>query len=154
MYDVIIHECTRNDLDTICRMEKDWVEENITYGQVEISREIFVKYLGRYFLVAEVETEVVGYIWGAVEISQGPQTSEDSAVVPAGEPYLAINGIYVMPGYRDRGIGSRMLDSLQQAARNNGVRQFLTGTDNKDLDRTLRFYRGHGFEIWKVQLFK
>ena len=104
--------------------------------------------------MAEVETEVIGYIWGAVNISQGPQTSEDSAVVSAGEPYLAINGLYVMPGCRDRGIGSKLLDSLQQAARDNNVRQFLTGTDNKDLDRILRFYRGHGFQIWKVQLFK
>ena len=46
MNDIVIRECTRNDLDAICQMEKDWVEESITYGQVEISREIFVKHLG------------------------------------------------------------------------------------------------------------
>lgn len=146
-----IRTCTEVDLDAVVRLQRAWAEEEITYGYAPATREALLPLLGPYFLVAEDETIVVGFACGIVVTGDHHDVS---AVIPAGQPYLNVDEIYVARGHRDRGIGGRLLDRLTATARANAVMRFLVYSSSKDLDGILRFYRAHGFQSWAVQLFQ
>lgn len=138
-------------MDAVLRLQRAWAEEAITYGYAPATREALLPLLGPYFLVAEVARNIVGFAYGTPVPGDG---NEATAVIPAGQPYLSIDEIYVAPGHRNQGIGGRLLHQITATARANGVTRFVVYSASKDLDGILRFYRAHGFRSWNVQLFQ
>ncbi len=148
---VHIRRCTSRDIDHILELDRQWEQEGIAFEFVPIRREDFISALERfpaYFLVAEVEGVIVGYVNGSVH------SGRDVAVIGEHERHLEVENIYVRADARDRHIGSRLLDRLLGAAEQEGVHRFLVTTVTKEMDRILHFYRGHGFKPWSVQLFR
>lgn len=104
--------------------------------------------LGPYFLVAEVDGQVVGFVSGSTHESDG------AAVVPEGVVYLEVADLYVAAPSRRGGIGGRLLDELLAVARREGVRKVLVYSATKDVRRVLTFYERQGFRPWYVQMFR
>lgn len=151
MQRVLIRECTLDDIDEILRLDGRWAQEDITYEFIAISREEFIADLEcfpGYFLVAESDEGVVGYINGAVRPNQGV------AVIPEQTTYLEIENIYVKPDFRNRRIGSQLVERLLNIAEQNGIQRLIVSTVSKEMDKVLRFYQSHGFKPWYVQMFK
>ena len=152
MENVLIRECTHEDVDEVLQLDRQWEEENIAREFVFVSREEFIADLERFqtfFLVAESNGSLVGYINGSVRLSR-----EGVAVIPEQEPYLEIENIYVKPDFRNRHIGGKLMERLLEVAEQNGIQRFLVATDSKDMDKVLNFYRRHGFQLWYVRMFK
>ncbi len=148
---VLIRECTHNDVDDIFQLDRQWDQESIAYEFNYVSREEFIADLERfptYFLVAESDEGIVGYINGSVRLSQS------LAVIPEQETYLEIENLYVKPDFRNRHIGSQLLERLLAIAEQNGIQRFLVSTVTKDMDKILNFYHSHGFKPWYVQMFR
>ncbi len=147
-----IRACTPNDIDGVIALERQWEQEDIAYGDFNpMSREAYVAILDRfpaYFLVAESDGQLVGYIHASV------QRNNPVEVIPAHEPYVAIEDIYVQPGYRDRDIGGALLERIFEVAWQEGIQRFIVGTLSKETDRILKFYRSHGFTPWRIRFFK
>ena len=152
MEQVRIRACTPNDIDGVIALERLWEQEDIAYGNFNpMSRDAYVVILERfpaYFLVAESDGQLVGYIHGSV------QRDKPVEVIPAQEPYVEIEDIYVQPDFRDRDIGGALLERIFEVARQEGIQRFIVGTLSKDTDRILKFYRSHGFTPWRIQFFK
>jgi ribosomal protein S18 acetylase RimI-like enzyme len=152
MEQVRIRACTPNDIDSVIALERQWEQEEIAYGDFNpMSREAYVAILERfpdYFLVAESDGQLVGYIHGSV------QRDKSVEVIPAQEPYVAIEDIYVQPDFRDRDIGGALLERIFEIAQQQGIQRFIVGTLSKETDKILRFYRSHGFTPWRIQFFK
>ena len=151
MKTVLIRECTHHDIDEILQLDIQWDQENIAHEFDLVSREEFIANLERfqtYFLVAENDGRIIGYVNGTVRLGQGV------AVIPEQERYLEIENIYVKPEFRNRHIGGRLIERLLEIAEQNGIMRFLVATVSKDMDRVLNFYRSHGFKPWYVQMFK
>lgn len=129
-------------------LQKQWVAEGITHGLVDASVEEFTNRLGQFFLVAEQDAAVIGFITATEHESTG------LAVIPRGQRYLEIDDVYVVPERQHQGVGGRLLDRIQQEAREKGIDRFLIYSASKDIDSILRFYRGHGFRSWYVQMYK
>ncbi len=142
-----LRACTPNDIDGVIALERQWEQEDIAYGDFNpMSREAYVAILDRfpaYFLVAESDGQLVGYIHASV------QRNNPVEVIPAHEPYVAIEDIYVQPGYRDRDIGGALLERIFEVAWQEGIQRFIVGTLSKETDRILKFYRSHGFTPWR-----
>ncbi len=147
-----LRACTPNDIDGVIALERQWEQEDIAYGDFNpMSREAYVAILDRfpaYFLVAESDGQLVGYIHASV------QRNNPVEVIPAHEPYVAIEDIYVQPGYRDRDIGGALLERIFEVAWQEGIQRFIVGTLSKETDRILKFYRSHGFTPWRIRFFK
>ena len=149
MENVLIRECTHKDIDEVLQLDRQWEKENIAHEFMFISREEFIADLERfqtYFLVAESNGSVVGYINGSVRLSQ-----EGVPVIPEQEPYLEIENIYVKPDFRNRHMGGKLIERLLEVAERNGIQRFLVTTDSKNMDKVLNFYRRHGFQLWYVR---
>jgi ribosomal protein S18 acetylase RimI-like enzyme len=152
MEQVRIRACTRSDIDSVIALERQWEQEEIAYGNFNpMSREAYISILERfpaYFLVAESDGQLVGYIHASSEHEQWVE------VIPELEPYVEIEDIYVQPDFRDRGIGGALLERVFEIAQQEGIERFIVGTLSKETDSILKFYRSHGFTPWRIQFFK
>jgi GNAT superfamily N-acetyltransferase len=152
MEQVRIRACTPNDIDSVVALERQWEQEEIAYGDFNpMTRTAYVAILERfpaYFLVAESDGRLIGYIHASV------QRDNPVEIIPAEEPYVAIEDIYVQPGFRDRDIGGALLERIFEVAQQEGIQRFIVGTLSKETDRILTFYRRHGFTPWRIQFFK
>jgi ribosomal protein S18 acetylase RimI-like enzyme len=151
MKPVLIRECARQDLDSIFQLDHLWDEEGVAYVFTHGNREEFIADFERfkkYFLVAESDGQIIGYINGSVRVN------EKVEVLPKQETYLEIENIYVRPEYRDRHVGGVLLEQLLAVAEQNGIKRFVVSTVTKDMDRILKFYGRYGFRPWFVELFK
>ena len=101
-----------------------------------------------YFLVAEHDGQVVGYIHGSV------QHQKPVDVIPGHEPYVEVEDIYVQPAFRSRDIGGRLLERLLDVARQVGIERFVVSTLSKETEKILTFYCSHGFTPWCIHFFK
>jgi len=150
MNDVLIRGCTHQDLESIWQLDNLWNEEGVAYVWYG-NRDSLIADFERfptYFLVAETEDRIVGYVNGSVRVNETIQ------VLPKAATYLEIENIYVMAEFRDVHVGGDLLERLLAVARENGIERFVVSTVTKDMDRILRFYRSHGFKPWFVELFK
>jgi ribosomal protein S18 acetylase RimI-like enzyme len=152
MKQVHIRACIRNDIDGVIALERQWEQEEIAYGDFNpMSREAYIAILEHfpaYFLVAESDRQLVGYIHASV------QHGNPVEVIPADKPYVAIEDIYVQPDFRDRDIGGALLERVFEIAQQEGIERFIVGTLSKETDKILKFYRSHGFTPWRIQFFK
>ncbi len=143
-----IRLATEDDVEHVLRMQQDLEREGIGYGFVASSRDDIAARLGPYFFVAEADGSLAGYTYGSVLVSEG------LAVTPAGQRYLDIQELYVVPERRRQGLGGRLLQSLLKRAAADGIERVHVFSSTKDQDAILRFYRRHGFSPWGVQLFR
>ena len=143
-----IRPAARSDLAAVQALHAQWVDEENTYGLGRLELGVIESWLDGHFLVAEADGAVVGFVHGAVKATPAV------AVVPAGEPYLEIEELYVRPDCRRRGIGGPLLGAIVARARESGVERFTVFSAAHDQPGILRFYERHGFRPWGVQLFR
>lgn len=152
MDQVRIRACTAADIDGVIALERQWEQEEIAYGDFNpMSQEDYLAILERfpaYFLVAECEGQLVGYIHASV------QRDNPVEVIPADQPYVTIEDIYVQPDFRNRDIGGNLLEQVFAVAQQEGIQRFIVGTLSKETDKILKFYCSHGFTPWRIQFFK
>ncbi|MHA2283828.1 MAG: N-acetyltransferase family protein [Promethearchaeota archaeon] len=141
-----IRAATRDDIDVVLRMAREWVIEDITWGQQAVARDYLKARIGGYFLVAEQSEVIVGYIFGDI-VATPLAVFHDS-------PYLNIEEIYVVPTERSCGIGGALLKALIRATEDAGVYQFHVFSGTKDQNRIVAFYEHHGFRTWGTQLYR
>jgi ribosomal protein S18 acetylase RimI-like enzyme len=152
MEQVRIRGCRPTDIAGVMALEREWEGEEIAYGNFNpMSREDYVailEHVPAYFLVAERDGQLVGYIHASVQRDKALEMS------PAQEPYVAIEDIYVQPDFRGQGIGGALLEQIFAIAQQESIRRFTVGTLSKETDKILAFYRSHGFTPWRIQFFK
>jgi ribosomal protein S18 acetylase RimI-like enzyme len=152
MPQVHIRPCRSADIDSVIALERLWEQEEIAYGDFNpMRREAYLTILERfptYFLVAEHDGQLVGYIHASTDHEQRVE------VIPEVEPYVAIEDIYVHPDFRNQEIGGKLLDQVFAVAQAAGIQRFIVGTKSKATDQILRFYRSHGFTPWSIQFFR
>ena len=150
MENIRIRECTHNDIDEIFRLDLEWEQEGVSYQFIPVSRADFIAEFERfqmYYLVAESEGNIIGYINGSVR--QGDKLP----IIPEQDPYLEVENIYVESEFRSKEVGGRLLKRLLEIAKENGIKRFFVSTVTKDMDKIINFYRSHGFKPWYVEMF-
>lgn len=112
------------------------------------TKELLRNNIGEYFWVAEINSEIVGYITGSVHVSDG------LAVIGQGEHYLEVDEVYVHPEYRSGNIGHVMVDKLLETAEGNGITRSVVYSATKQWQKIIGFYEKHGFKMWFVQMYR
>lgn len=143
---VVLRLASEEDVPSLVALEDRWLAEDSTIGMVAVTAAEVRGWLGPYCWVAERGSEVVGFAYGRTEASEG------LAVIPAGEKYLRVEELYVLPEHRHRGIGGRLLDQLFAEARARGIVRGRVYSSSRDWRRIIAFYQRHGFAMWYVEL--
>jgi ribosomal protein S18 acetylase RimI-like enzyme len=130
MEHVLIRAMSRADVDAVLQLDREWEQEDIAHGDFnQISREALIANLERfqpYFLVAERDGAIVGYINASVQLDKRVE------VLPEREPYVEIENIYVKPNFRNQDVGGKLIERLFEIAEQHGIQRFLVSSVSKD----------------------
>jgi len=148
MDNLIIRECTYGDIEHVINLHRQWQAEEITYGFVPADKSFLEEKLGKYFYIAELNTEIIGFAYGTIHMA------ENMCIFNDGEYYIEVDDIYVSPKYRKTGVGSLLLDKLLNVVKENGIERSLIYSSTKDIDCIMRFYKKHGYKTWYIQMYK
>ena len=148
MSDTFIRQANEADVSSVCQLQQQWFEEGSVHGFMPDGQEHVQAALGPYFLVAQVDDTLVGFISGSVHVSEG------TAVIPEGQSYIEIDSLSVSPQFRKQGIGSQLLNRVLGLAKQQGVSHSLLYSATKDIHSVIRFYEQHKFQSWYVQMFQ
>jgi len=146
-----IRACTHNDIDAVLTLDREWEQEAIAHVFVPISRDEFIESLTRfpsYFLVAEYNGRIVGYINGTVRIGA------EATIIPVQERYVEIENVYVTAEFRHKQVGGQLVERLLEAAKQSGIQRFVVSSNSKQMEKIIAFYQSHGFKLWSVHLFQ
>ena len=131
-----IEKATFNDevVDQLLKLSKIWADENITYGLIANTRED----LKEPCYIALDNDNIVGYIFGHYYDNERKTTIEDGEI-PIGEKCFDIDELYVLKEYRNKGIGKKLYQALEEEVKDN-VRFITLPTSTKDYLKVLHFY--------------
>jgi GNAT superfamily N-acetyltransferase len=104
------------------------------------------------WLVAEVEGEAVGDAYAQLH-----EPLEDAAVQPqldVGRRRAHLDYLAVEERYRGRGVGGRLLQAVEDWARENGAELMFTETNLRSNVGAVEFYERHGYATQAVVLRK
>lgn len=148
MDNLIIRECVNEDLDYIISLQQQWDREEITYGFVPADKNYLETKLGKYFYVAELNSEIIGFVYGTVH------KAKDMAIIDNEQLYIEIDDIYTSLDSRGKGIGSLLLNKILEIAKENGIERSLIYSSTKDIESIINFYQKHDYKSWYIQMFK
>jgi len=145
---ITINTCTHHDIDGVLKLQHDWVKEDSTIGLSNADVDYIESKLGKYFLLAQVESQIVGYAFASIHKAM------DMAVFKDGEVYIEIDDLYIKDEYRGQGIGKKLLEELLSRAEKVGIKRSLIYSSVKDIDPVKNFYEKQGFQTWYIQMYK
>jgi GNAT superfamily N-acetyltransferase len=138
------------DLSEIYALYREWMEEGITPGVYAAGADALRKYIGPFFLAAEGEGRILGFLLATRQEAEAGQIGP----YPQGGPYLEIEELYVRQGRRGEGIGTALMEAFTAVARNHGLEHGLVYSSSRDWRTVIGFYERFGFKFWHVQMFK
>ena len=71
---------------------------------------------GKYFLVAELNNEIAGFVCGTIN------KADNISLINNGETYIEVEDIYTAKDNRGKNIGTLLLDRVLEVAKENGAR--------------------------------
>lgn len=143
---IYFREAIYSDLQKIKDLSKQWETENITYGYIACSVERLDEY---QVWVANADDIMIGFLFGI------RKTSEGLCVIPKDNVYFEIEDFYLLPEYRNLGIGRMFYLHVEKQIVDEGIKYILLSTATKDYQKIIKFYTENvGFTVWSTTLFK
>jgi len=102
----------------------------------------------RLIYVAEDKGRIVGYITGNIEL----QKNKWDLFFKKGERYMDIIYFYILKKFRNKGVGTKLMNAILNAAHGKGIRKFKVIAATKDLNRAVKFYKRFGFKPYATKM--
>ncbi len=118
--------------DRLAELSKVFSEEGCCNNIVADSSEHFA---GKKVLGCIVDDEIVGYLYGSIEVE-----NKSRSYAEPGDCYFELEEIYVLPEYRNQGVGRRLIGFIEGYVRACGCKSIRLNAVSKDYKRLLNFY--------------
>ena len=106
--------------------------------------------ISEYFLVAEVNNKFVGIIIAELQTVEFMNSEIGRDAFPGEKEYLEVQELYVVPGYRRKGTGKKLVEAVLAKAKKNGIQRSMVYSANTDYISTARFYEKCGYKMWHI----
>ena len=129
---------TEEEIVQLIELSKMWVDEDCSFGMVantkdDIHEPLYLSFDG---------DKIVGYIMGEYFVEK-----EKRSYVEIGDKCFEVQELYVIPAYRNQGIGRTLFSLLENEVKDN-VKYIVLATSTKDYKRTLNFYVNNGDMVY------
>ena len=133
-------------LERLMALSEDWEKENSCRGYYA-NDESDIRG-NRIFLALEGDTPV-GYLFGQVT-----RAKRTSTVMEENTPYFEVEELYIVPGWRSRGVGGALFRYAESQVKQD-AEYILLSTATKNWKAILHFYIDEmGMDFWSARLFK
>lgn len=133
-------------MQKLISLSEDWEKEKSCHGY-RANTEEDIK--GNRVFAALDGQEIVGYLFGHKAV-----TEKDTPIYKCGEDYFELEELYVVPRYRNQGIGAKLFRYAEERIKEE-VGLILLGTATKNYKAILHFYIEElEMEFWSAALFK
>ena len=119
-----------NTVNQLISLSKMWVDEDCSFGMVANQKDD----LHEPCYIALDENKIVGYIFGKYFVEE-----KKTSYIEIGDQCFEVLELYVMPNYRNNGIGRTLFSLLEKEVKDK-VKYIVLATSTKDYERTLKFY--------------
>lgn len=146
MTDLAIRRATHSDIGDLIEMRRDFTfedsdaHETIARSDYELECGAFLVDAiegGRWHIwVAEVNGSIVSHVYVAL-IDKIPRPVREKSKIA----YLT--NVYTRPAFRGQGIGAKLIERAQDAAREENVELMIVWPS----DESIEFYKRHGFGV-------
>lgn len=146
MSDVIYQKAIESDKEEISALSALWEKENITYGYAACSPGMLSEYSA---FCAKINNQCIGYLFGKKMIA------ENICVLPDDSSYFEIEDFYVIPEFRNRGIGKQLYEFVEQNLKLEGTQGILLSSATMNYKRVQEFYTSQvGMKVWTTTFYK
>lgn len=137
---------TEDVVEQLISLSEYWEKENSCYGYQKNTLDDIKG--NRIFLAVE-DNIVIGYLFGHKAVAE-----KATSVYQADTNYFEIEELYVIPAFRNKGIGKRLFKYVEREVAAE-VDMIMLSTATKNFRAILRFYLDElGMEFWSARLFK
>jgi N-acetylglutamate synthase-like GNAT family acetyltransferase len=143
-----IRNATEKDIPGIVALGNRFLKEIPTWGLVIRTEDELRQMEKRFIWVVEENGKLIGH---AICL---PRKNDGSCIFEKKDKILELDEIYLVPESRGQGVGSELLEVIENHAKAAGFTRLFVDSSVKDLMPVLRFYRDNGLKTWSVQLFK
>ena len=118
------------EIADLIKLSKMWEDEDCTFGLVGNTKDDIHEPL----YVAYDDDKLVGYIMGKYFVEH-----QKRSYIEVGDKCFEVEELYVIPSYRNKGIGKTLFSLIENEVKDN-VKYIVLGTSTKDYKRALKFY--------------
>jgi XTP/dITP diphosphohydrolase len=133
---------------SIIRLINIWIKERSTIGIKKETAKQLSKFPPEYFFVAFDGEKAIGFVKCEVE------TKSKIAAFPKGSTYLYIADVYVLPEYRHLGIGAKLVELAETAAKANRIKYAFLCSPATDHEASLCFYKRNDYNLFTMDFYK
>ena len=117
-------------LKELISLSEKWKDEDCSYGMVTNSKED----IHQPIYVAIENDKIIGYIFGHYYVQE-----KHMSAIDVGTKCFMVDELYVLPEYRNQGIGHMLFQTLENEA-NKQAQCLALNTSTKDYHKILHFY--------------
>ncbi|MCH5271654.1 MAG: GNAT family N-acetyltransferase [Lachnospiraceae bacterium] len=137
---------TEDVVEQLISLSEYWEKENSCHGYQKNTLDDIKG--NRIFLAVE-DNIVIGYLLGHKAVAE-----KATSVYQADTNYFEIEELYVIPAFRNKGIGKRLFEYVEREVAAE-VDMIMLSTATKNFRAILHFYIDElGMEFWSARLFK
>ena len=147
MSEIVYKEVQLNDavLSCLIAFSRDWEAENSTYGYRANTKEDIE---GNRIFVASKDDRIIAYLFGRQYRSENMRS-----IMNEGTPFFEVEELYVIPEERNKGVGTKLFQYLEE---NLTEEEYIVlSTATKNYRSILHFYLDElDMDFWSARLYK
>ena len=122
----------KNELKSVVKLSKQFEAEGCCNGIVADNEE-YLK--NKIVAICKIQGDIVGYVYGEVLTQQ-----KNVSYSKQGEKYFELDEIYIVPNFRNKGIGRQMFEFVENYAKQNFCKSLRLNAVSKNYQSLLKFY--------------
>ena len=121
-----------NELKEICKLNSIFVKENCCNNILEDSEGF---YSSKKIFIAVENNKIVGYAYGDFA-----KETNTRSYAKANDKFFELEEMYVLPEYRNLGVGQKLFIKIEKHAKQNGAKTLRLNAVSKNYKSLLNFY--------------
>ena len=147
---VLIREYESGDFKEFLLLNNEWYTERVSQSAIKHSEYSMKKELKNSTVFLAFDAKILaGFLVCKVRVAK--ETNNVHNLVE-GEKYVDLDSVYVRKGYRDKGLGTKLLKHFLTEIKRVGYKKIIVSADSVNMSKLVHFYEKQKFKVLFTRL--